>query len=304
MPSTNPRHQFWILTVPHSDWSPPSNLTNINACYIAGQRELSDGGFDHWQIVAYYANKVRMGTVKADFARTAHCEPTRSQAARDYVWKDDTAVEGTRFELGELPFRRNSKTDWEAVYNAAKCGSYDPIPARVIIQHYRNIKQITADNLVPAEIETSAIVYWGPTGVGKSRRAWFEAGMDAYPKDPRTKWWDGYRNQQHCVIDEFRGDIDIAHMLRWLDRYPCLIEQKGTTTVKSFKKIWITSNIPPEEWYPTLDFQTKDALLRRLTVINMTENWSPNEDNFTLADYVNFDESTWISNVGDSVSTS
>lgn len=293
MPSSNPRHQFWILTIPHSDWSPPENLDNLNTCYIAGQRELSTSGFDHWQIVAYYTNKVRMGTVKADFTSTTHCEPTRSQAARDYVWKDDTAVEGTRFELGNLPFRRNSKTDWQAVYDAARTGLWDPIPARIIVQHYRNLKQITADNLAPAEIPTTATVYWGPTGVGKSRRAWYEAGIEAYPKDPRTKWWDGYRNQKNIVIDEFRGDIDISHILRWLDRYPCIIEQKGTATVKSFDSVWITSNIHPNEWYPSLDIQTKDALFRRLNIIHMNESWEPDEDvvntQFTISDFINFE---------------
>lgn len=263
------------------------------ACYIAGQRELSESGYDHWQIVAYYTNKVRMGTVKADFTTTTHCEPTRSQAARDYVWKDDTAIEGTRFELGELPFRRNSKTDWQKVYDAAKSNIWNDIPARVIIQHYRNLKQITADNLNPAEIPTTATVYWGPTGVGKSRRAWHEAGIQAYPKDPRTKWWDGYRNQKNIVIDEFRGDIDISHILRWLDRYPCIIEQKGTATVKSFDSIWITSNIHPNDWYPTLDEQTKEALFRRLNIINMTESWEPENSventQFTISDYINFE---------------
>lgn len=29
--------------------------------------------------------------------------------------------------------------------------------------------------------------FWGTTGSGKSFRAWAEAGLDAYPKDPRTK---------------------------------------------------------------------------------------------------------------------
>jgi len=57
-------------------------------------------------------------------------------------------------------------------------------------------------------------VYWGRTGTGKSRRAWDEAGVDAYPKDPRTKFWCGYFGQANVIIDEFRGGIDVAHLLR------------------------------------------------------------------------------------------
>ena len=56
------------------------------------------------------------------------------------------------------------------------------------------------------------------------------------PKDPRTKFWDGYRNQENVVIDEFRGAIDIAHILRWFDRYPVIVEVKGSSVVLSAKK--------------------------------------------------------------------
>lgn len=248
------------------------------ACYIAGQQELSDTGYRHWQLVAYYKTKQRLRTVKSDFSNTAHCEPCRSDAARDYVWKDDTAVEGTRFEIGTVPFRRNSATDWATVRNNAVSGKFDNIPDNIYIQHYNNLRRIAADHHKPTAIISTATVYWGPTGVGKSRRAWHEAGYDAYPKDPRTKWWCGYTNQRNVIFDEFRGDIDIAHLLRWLDRYPVILETKGSTTPKMFDKVWFTSNLHPRDWYPMLDETTKEALYRRLQIIEMTNSWEPPAD--------------------------
>lgn len=115
-------------------------------------------------------------------------------------------------------------------------------------------------------VQREVKVYWGRTGAGKSRRAWEEATFDAYPKDPRSKFWDGYRGQDRVVIDEFRGGIDISHMLRWLDRYPVVVEVKGSSVVLKATNIWITSNIHPNDWYPTLDQETKNALLRRLQI--------------------------------------
>lgn len=115
-------------------------------------------------------------------------------------------------------------------------------------------------------MERSVNVFWGRTGLGKSRRAWAEAGLDAYPKDPRSKFWDGYCGQKHVVIDEFRGGIDVAHLLRWLDRYPVIVEVKGSSTCLVATDIWITSNLEPSNWYPDLDDDTKAALLRRLHV--------------------------------------
>lgn len=120
-------------------------------------------------------------------------------------------------------------------------------------------------------MERTVYVFWGDTGTGKSRRAWDEAGLSAYPKSPSTKFWDGYQDQKHVVIDEFRGDIGISHMLRWLDRYPVLVETKGSGIVLSASTIWITSNISPSNWYPTLDADTTAALLRRLTVTHFRE---------------------------------
>lgn len=118
-------------------------------------------------------------------------------------------------------------------------------------------------------MERSCMVFWSPTGSGKSRRAWQEAGVDAYPKNPRTKWWDGYRGEENVVIDEFRGDIDIGYLLRWLDRYPVLIETKGAGTTLKAKRYWITSNLHPKDWYPTLDYETYAALERRLEIIRI-----------------------------------
>lgn len=110
------------------------------------------------------------------------------------------------------------------------------------------------------------LLFWGRTGSGKSRRAWQEAGWDAYPKDPRTKFWDGYRGQEHVVVDEFRGGIDVAHLLRWLDRYPVLVEIKGSSVPLTATKIWFTSNLHPRDWYPALDEDTLNALMRRIKI--------------------------------------
>lgn len=121
----------------------------------------------------------------------------------------------------------------------------------------------------PEPMERSVTVYWGPTGSGKSRRAWEEATFDAYPKDPMTKFWDGYQGQENVVIDEYRGDISISHLLRWFDRYPVCVEAKHGGTVLKATRIWITSNLHPEEWYPNLDIATRLALYRRLNIINI-----------------------------------
>jgi len=99
-----------------------------------------------------------------------------------------------------------------------------------------------------------------------------EAGDDSYCKDPRSKFWCGYQGEDNVIFDEFRGGIDIAHLLRWFDRYPVRVEIKGSSVPLVASKIWITSNLAPSFWYPECDSATLEALLRRLTVIEFPLN--------------------------------
>lgn len=262
----SPQAKIWLLTIPKENFTP--HLPE-SAVYIRGQAEVgAETGYQHWQVLVFFHNAKRLRHVKSVFGRECHAEPSKSAAADQYVWKDDTAVPDTRFEFGKKPVRRNSRRDWDLVRSLASSGDYGEIPSDIIVRYYANLKRITADNLKPVAIVREVNVFWGDTGTGKSRTAWEQAGLNAYPKDPNTKFWDGYNGQDHVVIDEFRGRIDISHMLRWLDRYPVTVEIKGSATVLKASKIWITSNLNPRDWYKDLDSKTVEALLRRLKIVH------------------------------------
>lgn len=87
--------RYWILTIPHADFLPykPPTVT-----YIRGQLERGSGTnqYLHWQLCIGFERKQRLRYVKSLFGNSAHAEPTRSDAAREYVWKDDTAIRETR----------------------------------------------------------------------------------------------------------------------------------------------------------------------------------------------------------------
>lgn len=261
--------RYWLLTIPQHEFTPylPDNVG-----YLIGQLECGEHtGYVHWQLLAAFTRTTRLAGVKKIFGDTCHAELSRSTAANAYVQKDDTCIIGTRFELGQRPVRRNSNKDWDAVLSSAKTGKFDDIPADILIRCYASIKNIAKDNLQCTDMERTINVFWGPTGTGKSRRAWSEATLGAYPKIPTNIWWDGYRplDPQHdnVVMDEFRGEINISHMLRWCDRYPVVVEAKHGAVCLNAKRIWITSNVNPREWYLNkCDHVTIDALMRRLIV--------------------------------------
>jgi len=266
--------QWFIGTIAVEHWSPPYWPPGID--YLVGQLECGESGYVHWQLVAHTSSKQRVSWFASHFGcgGRSHWEPTRSAAALDYVAKTHTSVSGFSISFGRPPFNRASATDWAAVLELAKRGDFqDPsIPSDVLIRHYPALKMIAKDFCVPVALERTVLVFWGPTGVGKSRRAWAEAGLDAYPKDPMSKYWDGYRGQENVVIDEFRGDISISHVLRWFDRYPVIVEAKHGALALKATKIWVTSNLSPLDWYRgKVGQETIDALMRRLEVHFISE---------------------------------
>lgn len=255
--------RYWIGTIPFSSFTPclPDGIA-----WIRGQHERGESGYDHWQIVFSFTEKKTLRTAKRLLGIDgAHIEPTRSLAAREYVWKEDTRV-GEQFEYGVEVTNRNSKVDWDRIRVLASTGKFEDIPSDIFIRYYGNLRRIHADSIQPVAMERKIHVFWGPTGTGKSRRAWELGGMDAYAKDPRSKFWCGYTGQRRVVIDEFRGGIDIAHILRWFDRYPVRVEIKGGSTPLIADLIYVTSNLHPADWFPMLDLASSSALMRRLEV--------------------------------------
>lgn len=83
---------YYILTIPGHEFVPYLPPT---VAWIRGQ--LERGGttnYLHWQLVVYFQRKRTLAYVKSIFGDSAHVEVSRSHAANEYVWKDDTAVEG------------------------------------------------------------------------------------------------------------------------------------------------------------------------------------------------------------------
>lgn len=109
--------KYWMCTIPREQWTPPAGLPE-GVQFICGQAERGEeSGYEHWQVlVCFESNKRQSGCKRWIGTDQAHVELARSQAAREYCLKEDTAIPDTRFSFGEFPVRRNSKLDWDIVY--------------------------------------------------------------------------------------------------------------------------------------------------------------------------------------------
>jgi len=92
------------------------------------------------------------------------------------------------------------------------------------------------------------IILVGPSGTGKSRYARTIYPL-AYWKS-KGPWWDGYDGEETVVIDEMYGScFPFSEFLQLLDRYPYKVPIKGGTVEFVSRRIVMTSNQHPRDWY-------------------------------------------------------
>lgn len=168
-------------------------VTKGKAVYVTGQLEKGEEGTVHIQ---FFLNFKKPGTtlffLKKQCSFSHFEQVLKNNGADKYCNKEETRVEGP-WSFGIKPVERNSKKDWQEVWDHAKAGNLDEIPADIKIQHYGNIKQIAKDHLSTVSRTTprECIWYHGESGCGKTRKAVADH-PDAYMKLSH-KWWDSYR---------------------------------------------------------------------------------------------------------------
>jgi len=268
--------RYWFATWPLAEATrydmSPLELFNNNdeIVWVYGQQEIGEGGLEHYQFVFSVEKKMTLTAVKRLFGGSKpHLELTRSDKADEYVRKEDSRVEGSEFEHGARLMKLNAKVDWDKQLELAKLGKIDEIESGIQMRCWGNIMKIGAHyQKPPLRPAVHVEVHYGVTMSGKSHAVFTKlANEKFYVKDPRTKWWDGYNGEKHVIMDEFCGTIDITHMLRWLDKWPCNVEVKGGQVPLLADKFYLMSNLSPDRWYNEADPEQIAALKRRLSFV-------------------------------------
>lgn len=132
---------------------------------------------------------------------------------------------------------------------------------KTYLVHHSGIKKMVGMTQADRDFEPNVLIYYGATGTGKS---WMAMQGDCYKIPtpvPGGWWWYNYQHEERVVMDEFRHDIKFAKMLTFLDRYKFTVAIKGMNATMNSKTIVITTNIPPNQWYPNV--RDKTPLYRR-----------------------------------------
>jgi len=223
---------------------------NDEVSYICWGKEVAPTtGTEHLQGLVRLQNSYRKTAVLDKFSRILGCpreeltvwidfQAGTFDQAREYCSK-----EGEFEEYGERPLGRGKRSDLDEVAERIVGGEtiQESISERpsVYVKYYRGLTALGQTLQRPRTERPEVYWFYGPTGTGKSRRA-FEEAPNAYWKDS-TKWWDGYTNQEAVIIDDYRPnkEMSLHYLLRLFDRYPFQVESKGGYLVMNSTKFYV-----------------------------------------------------------------
>lgn len=240
----------------------------VYSSYFVYGKEVGENGTPHLQCYVALKKRCSLRQFKDIFGDRVHAEAKRGTPyqAATYCKKD-----GTFREFGVPPKGQGSRSDLSLALASIKAGA----SRRVLLEEhtvaYSRAHRMLNDALLTfgqsRDWMPVTFVYWGETGIGKTRRA-FDETLDTPYMHSGGSWFDGYDGQEDVVFDDFGGsEFKLTYLLKLLDRYPMRVPVKGSFVQWVPKRIWITSNYSPHDWFPNAKDEHKKALLRRFEKI-------------------------------------
>lgn len=149
----------------------------------------------------------------------------------------------------------------------------DPVHFHMYGRTYDRMEDIAHRRKYRTEM-TQGTWYHGPTGAGKSHRAFDNYHPDThYVKEcgeGDSKWWDGYKGQEVVILDDFRGGMPYGELLSLCDKCPKKVSRRCREPVPFLaKRIIVTSSKPPEALYSNCDGNAHAQLYRRFEVFHL-----------------------------------
>lgn len=234
--------------------------------YLCFGREVGESGTPHLQCYVSFKKRRSLSYARDLFSDRAHYEVAKGSPVqnREYCKKENSFE-----EFGKVPGGQGTRTELIAALEAVKGGA----SKRILIDDHpiaysRSWRVLEQAMLIYAPGRNwmpEVYVFWGETRTGKTRKAYEECIAKAMPyMHPGGSWFDGYDAQEDAIFDDFGGsEFKLTYLLKLLDRYPMRVPVKGGFVNWVPRRIYITSNYPPKEWFPNAKEEHVKALLQR-----------------------------------------
>lgn len=245
----------------------------------------------HTHIYISFENARSFESIRKHFKGFAHIDKCfgTPQENKNYVFKEDkwlddtkgeTNLRDTHFESGVLPVKQQGKrNDIVDIYSMVSEG----FKTSEIIKIYPNysLRANDIDSLVGrlkeeefqnTKRDLTVIYISGPSRTGKTSYVLDKYGYEnVYRISDYRNPFDGYRFQDVILFDEFRSDLPINAMLKYLEGYPCKLPSRYYDKQACYTKVYIVSNIPINDQYTNFeqcpDRETFEAFLNRINAV-------------------------------------
>jgi len=279
MPTARKAYCFTLNNYTEDEYNTLLGVCEAESRYAVIGREVGESGTPHLQGYICFKRAYRFSTIKDRYLPRCHIEVAAGSPGSNLRY---CSKSGNFKVIGRYPDGVASTSGKDEVFSAFRLSMVEgrrgldqfaaSFPGQWGFHGHvllRNYWTLSAPSPRP---DTKVTWVWGSPGIGKSRWA-HSTCPDAYIKDPRTKWWNGYLGETTCIIDDFGpGGIDINHLLRWFDVYKCTVENKGGMSPLFVSFFIVTSNFPPSKCFCGLGGEPHpqiEALERRMEIIEM-----------------------------------
>lgn len=222
----------------------------------------------HSHVFIIFKNARSFNTIKDSFppAHIDRCYGT-NQENRDYVFKEgkwlqdskgETNIRDSHYESGDMPLNEQGKrNDLTVIHDLINQGySIDEIIEECPqysfrINEIKSLINIFKEKQFKSQFRKLDVVYiFGNTGTGKTRYVMEKYGYENVCRVTDYKHpFDAYNYEDVIMFEEFRDDLPIKDMLKYLDGYPLTLPCRFANKQACYTKVYIVSNIPVGQQY-------------------------------------------------------
>lgn len=265
--------RWWVFTNYglELDYAAIKGMTYVSYGVEHGEKE----GREHHQGFIHFKNAISLKTAARRLrcegcTKGAHVERMRGTPEQNAIYCEK---ENERTTIGELP-RQGRRVDIAEYLQRVREGVSELKLAEdapgMWAQYGRRGERLREMLQEPRTWKTEVKVWWGPPGTGKTLNAIKWLGEDYDDVAVHGDFVVGYKNNPNVLIDDFGpGALRRDLLLRMLDGYKLTVNVKYGSATWNPKRVAITSNHNPTEWYAE-----PGAVMRRIdAVMHLVNPW-------------------------------